>query len=210
MLCATAGRPANLKLTARNERNHRTKMTRFTILLLFTAIIKSAVSQGQTFERYKGETANKFVQRITAVDNLAYDVIETNEWDSTKKVLIAFIPTPDEITVGLVFIPIDSFTYKQVLIDSFSTSGNTARINNVFLYNADNDKPKELIVMTTFDKSQNGQLSKIYWNLVFDNPNLSSTFKRFNYLKQASKKVDGNFFTKPSDIKAELNRLNHQ
>lgn len=169
------------------------------------------VAQGQTFKRQKAETTEKFVKRVTKFeDHKPNTILEIKEWDTTKTLIFAFIPTVDEITVGLLFIPTDNFSYRQVLIDSFSTSGNTARIDSVFFFNADHDKAKELVVMTTYDQSLKGQLTKIYWNLIFDNPDLSIPPKRLKYLQRTSKKVDGSKFKKVSDIKTELIKLTSQ
>ena len=167
-----------------------------------------AIAYGQTFKRLKNETKEKFIKRITKFeDNKPNTIVETKEWDTTKKIILAFIPTHDEITVGLIFVPTDGFSYKQILIDSFSTSGNTAHIDSVFFFNADNDKIKELIVMTTYDQFNGEQLTKNYWNLIFDNPDLSTKPQRLKYLRQASKKIDGSKFKKAWDIKAELIKL---
>ena len=161
------------------------------------------------YKRNKNETAETFIKRVTKFENnKPYSIIETKEWDSTKTIFLAFIPTPDEITVGLMFVPIDSFTYEQVLIDSFSTFGNTAQIENVFFCNADSDNAKELVVMTTYDQSQkDNSTKKIYWNLIFDNPNFSALRKKLKYLKLTSKKIDGSNFKKQLDVETELKKL---
>ena len=180
-----------------------------TILLSLTAVSVPA----QTFKRNKNEITERFIKRITHTDNeetsdnfyLAYEIVETKEWDSTKTILLAFIHTPDEIVIGQMFVPIDSFTYRQVLVDSFATLGNTAEITGVFFLNVDADKTRELIVMTTYDQGQKGNtIKKIYWNLIFDNPTLSVLPKKLKYLRSESKIIDGSKFKNPSDIKARL------
>jgi hypothetical protein len=169
------------------------------------------VANGQTFKRQKNETAERFVKRVTKFeDNKPYTILETKEWDTTKTIVLAFIPTPDEITVGLMFVPTDSFSYRQALVDSFSTYGNTARIDSVFFFNADKDTIKELIIMATYDQSNKRQLTKIYWNLIFDNPDLSTKPERLKYLRQTSKQIDGSKFKKTTDIKTELIKISGQ
>jgi hypothetical protein len=174
---------------------------------ILATFLTFTVASCQTFKRQNNESTENFVKRITSVENLAYQIIETNEWDNAKTVLLTFIPTPYEITVGLMFAPIESYSYKQVLIDSFSTFGNTAQIESVFFFNAYNDKTKELIIMTTYIQSKEKKLTKIYWDLIFDNHNFSKQAKKLGYIQQTSKKINGSKFKNPSDIKVELIKL---
>jgi hypothetical protein len=180
-------------------------------LFILVVFLSLTVAHGQTFKRQANETAEKFITRVTKFpNNYPSTIIETREWDTSKVIILAFIPTPDEITIGLMFVPIDSLTYKQILIDSFSTLGNTARVENVFFFNVDNDEAKELVVMTTYNQSQYGQSHKVYWNLLFDDPNFSALTKKLKDLPQISKKVDGPKFKKPNDVKVALLKLSRK
>ncbi len=182
--------------------------TNRTLLIFLQALFICLGTNAQTFKRQANETANHFVKRITKfTDDKPNTIIETKEWDTSRVMILAFIPTPDEITLGLLYVPTDGFSYRQILIDSFSTRGNTAQIEHVFFANADNDDVKELVVMTTYDKVQDQQTRKVYWNLVFDNPNFSELPRKLSYLSPVSKKINGYQFKKPLDIETAVNHF---
>lgn len=177
------------------------------LVLVLAFVFMETVANGQIETRLQNETAEKFVKRITSTERLSYSIIETIKWGSESPLLIAFLRTPDEITVGLIFVPMSNFSYRQILIDSFSTYGNTARIDSVFFCNVDKDKADELIIMTTFNQSKGKRTNKIYWNLIFDNLDISNPPKRLNYLKAISEKIDGVKFKNALDIIKELLKL---
>ena len=75
--------------------------------------------------------------------------------------------------------------------------------------------------MTTYNQSHGKESGKVYWNLIFDNPNLLLPPNKLKYTQQISKKIDGSYegilngqkkyskFKKAKDITEELIKLGY-
>lgn len=162
-----------------------------TISFLISFLALTIVSAGQTFIRQTGEAPDEFAKRIFKVEKLAHPIIETNEWDVNKKVIICFVGfwSIDESGIlGYLLTPLDECTYRQTFIDSFNVSGGIGSVNveSVFFANADNDKAREIIITTKSELHQprysdNNIQGNFYDNYFYDNYNL--TFPPFALTK---------------------------
>jgi hypothetical protein len=149
------------------------------------------VSNGQTFIRQSGEGPDEFAKRIFKVEKLAHPIIETNEWDANKKVIICFVELESVYgsgVLGYTLTPLDEHTYQQTFIDSFNVSGGigSVSIESVFFANTDNDKAREIIITTKSELhlprySDNNIQGNFYDNYFYDNYNL--TFPPFALTK---------------------------
>lgn len=154
-----------------------------TILCLLSFIALTFISTGQTYTRQTSEAPDTFVKRIFKVEELAHPIIETNEWDVNKKVIICFVgfwSIEESGILGYLLTPIDEYTYRQTFIDSFNVSGGmgSVSIETVFFANTDNDKAREIII-TTKAELRPPRYSGIniqghfYDNYFYDNYNLT-------------------------------------
>jgi hypothetical protein len=179
------------------------------IILAFIFLCSLAKhNYGQTVTMNKNESPESFVRRVVSDgDLLSFQVMETKEWTTPKLNFLSFYTLPNEMTLGVLLVPIDEFTYKKILIDTFRTNGGRAHVNSIFFANVDGDSANELVVMTTYYMSMDGIHSeKIYQNMVFDNPDLTKGIKQLNYLIAVSQRIDGERFKKSEDIRAELSK----
>jgi len=166
------------------------------ILLSFITI----TAHSQTVNRLPNETADAFVKRTFNIDQLPHPVIETGEWDSTKKVIIFFKRSDDDDFIGYLLTPLASNTYVTTLIDTIYRSGGQANatIETVFFANADKDSLREIVVMTKAEASTPRlaeQNLEGFWydTYVYDNPNIANPFKRLRFFKDVFEKLSGNF-----------------
>lgn len=123
-------------------------------LLALFILFSSLSTYAQVIQRNPNESAEAFAKRIFKTDELAHPVIETKEWDSTKKVIICFVDFTTDAgdgILGYLLIPAGINSYKKTLIDTFWQGGGSLdpKIESVLFANADKDKPRELIVMTS-------------------------------------------------------------
>jgi hypothetical protein len=86
-------------------------------------------------------------------------------------------------------------TYRRVLIDTFFNEGGEPHIEGVLFENADRDKERELIVMTSWrqDHRPAGLDGTLYGTFIFDNPNSSVQEYELFFFKELSEKLDGGF-----------------
>jgi hypothetical protein len=170
-------------------------MKHFVILISF---FSTTFCVGQTFDRQDKETALNFVKRITNLEEFPHPVIETKEWDTTRKVIIYFVPkTTDDVTniIGYLLVPITSTGYKQVLIDTFYQEGADPKIETVFFANADKDKKREVVILVSWPQVHRGAgiYGTLYGTYIYDNPNLSISQDKLKFYKGLSDKLDGGF-----------------
>ncbi|OYU55765.1 MAG: hypothetical protein CFE25_00495 [Chitinophagaceae bacterium BSSC1] len=150
--------------------------------IIFLSLL-TFVSIGQTFIRLTDEAPDTFAKRIFKVEKLEYRIIETNEWDANKKIIICFFEfqnAADRGILGFLLTPIEGQKYQQIFIDSFNVSGGigSVSIETVFFANTDNDKAREIII-TTKAEIRPPRYSGIniqgyfYDNYFYDNYNLT-------------------------------------
>lgn len=173
--------------------------------LLFTAFfVVSVHAQSQTITRQPTETAEAFVKRTFNIDELPHPVIETGEWDNTKKAIIFFKPvdnTENEAAfVGYLLSPSGNSAYGVTIIDTFYHWGGQRKptIETVFFANADNDSAREIIIMVkaevwlprTAEQSWEGYFYETY---IYDNPVMSSPVERLHYFEKISSDLSTGF-----------------
>lgn len=173
--------------------------------ILFSLILSLITASlfAQTFTRKNNEPADAFVKRIANTNELAHPVIETKEWDSLKKAILYFVAgnnETDNFIVGHLLVPLALNTYKQVLIDTFWQNGGTVSltIETVLFANADNDKRREIIIMTRAQAhsprfADNDLEGFYYQSFVYDDPNLQVPQSKLPPLPEISKRFDEEF-----------------
>jgi hypothetical protein len=147
-------------------------------LLFLLLVCSTTLCLGQPYQRLNGETIEAFVMRITESSRLAHPVIETNEWDSTHKSAIYFLPVPTPegpALIGYVLVPLSMTKYRRVLIDTFFQEGGDPKIETIFFANSDKDKEKELVILTSWPQNHSGAglVGTLYGTFIFDNPSPS-------------------------------------
>ncbi|RXK87059.1 hypothetical protein [Filimonas effusa] len=163
----------------------------FFLLLLFLYTTKA-----QSFHRNNNETAEAFVKRITNREYLPHPVIETAEWDSTRKVIIYFVEDSEEESVtGYLLIPGTNRQYRRVLIDTIQPDDGRSVIESVLFANADKDKQREIVIMIKWPQRRRGAHidGDFYDTQVYDVPDLNNPPAKLSFYKEISDKLDGGF-----------------
>ncbi len=178
------------------------------------------------------ETAKEIAEKLKPKNSeITHEVIETVIWER-KNSIIAFYETKyiDSVStnknyerqyVEAYILIFQNKTWKKIFINKFEDDNVFTEIQSVFFSNADNDKEKELIILTTC----NHRLQYLYdgteyatW--VFDNFKMNEVPKEALFLNEISEKLNGGFegylednenskakFKNANDIKKELRRL---
>jgi len=168
---------------------------KYTILTILTLTLVLA-SESQTFQRLTNESAETFIKRIYKVEELSHPIIETKEWDTSKKVIICFIEFESNEgggVLGYLLTPTTNQIYKQTLIDTFFQGGGASsrKIETVFFANADKDKSREIIVMTKAMAhspryADNDLQGYFYESYIYDNYNLQAPPNSLTQFKKLS------------------------
>ena len=169
---------------------------KYTILMILTLALV-LVSKAQTFQRLINESADTFVKRMYKVEELSHPIIETKEWDISKKVIICFIEIESNEggggVLGYLLTPTINQIYKQTLIDTLFQGGGASsiKIETVFIANADKDKPREIIVMTKAMAhspryADNNLQGYFYESYIYDNYNLQTPPNSLTHFKKLS------------------------
>lgn len=119
--------------------------------LVFFCVVKSQ-NLAQSEDARKQKIAELFKPKNAVI---VHQIIETNIWEM-KNVVIVFYESKyldndkreRQYIEGYLLIPNQKNQYKKVLISKFVDDNVDTEINSVFFANADNDKEKELIVLT--------------------------------------------------------------
>jgi hypothetical protein len=172
--------------------------------LTFGLIFLFSFSFAQTFSRLANESADSFIKRVFKVDELAHPVIETKEWDSSRRVIIAFIAVnsqsfgqydnnKESIVLGYCFIKINFNKYQRALIDTFHEDGGEPRIETVFFANADKDKEREIAIIVRTPQIHRGAgvYGAFYDTYFYDNPNLLAPPSRLIRFEKLGSKFSG-------------------
>ena len=173
---------------------------------LLTILILTLIffSKAQTYQRLTNESAEVFIKRVYNVEELSHPIIETKEWDTTKKVIICFIEFNSNDGggfLGYLLTPTINQIYKQTLIDTFFIGGGARErtIENVLFANADNDKTREIIVMTKAMAwspryADNYLDGYFYESYIYDNYNLvtpPNSLTQFKKLSEEFQEFEG-------------------
>lgn len=172
--------------------------------LTFSLILFASFSFGQTFSRLTNESPDTFIKRILKVEELAHPVIETKEWDSTKRSIFAFIAVntqshgqydenKESIILGYCFFKINSNNYQRALIDTFYEDGGEPRIETLFFANTDKDKEREIAIIVRIPQIHRaaGVYGDFYDTYFYDNPNLLIPPNRLTKFEKLSSKFTG-------------------
>jgi hypothetical protein len=174
------------------------------LLFTFTFFLFLSFSFAQTFSRLTNESADSFIKRIFRVEELAHPVIETKEWDSSRKVIFAFIAinsqsqdlydeNKESIVIGYCFLKMNANDYQRVLIDTFHENGGEPRIETVFFVNADKDKEREIAIMVRTPQIHRGAGvdGDFYDTYFYDNTDLLKPAGKLNLFEKLSAKFSG-------------------
>jgi len=172
--------------------------------LTFGLIVLVSFSFAQTFSRLTNESADSFIKRVFKVDELAHSVIETKEWDSTRKVIFAFVAVntqsygqydenKESIVLGYCFFKTNSNNYQRALIDTFHENGGEPKIETVFFVNADKDKEREIAIIVRTPQIHRGAgvYGDFYDTYFYDNPNLLIPPNKLTLFEKLSSKFSG-------------------
>lgn len=173
----------------------------YTLACFLLAVLLTMQANSQTLTRQPGETAEAFVKRTFSIDELPHPVIETGEWDSTKKVILFFKEIyPQADVIGYLLTPAGNNNYIATLVDTFKREGAVLipSIETVFFANADKDSAREIVVIVkamawlprTADESWQGDFYDTY---VYDNPVIAHPVKRLLYFEKLSEKLSNGF-----------------
>lgn len=174
-------------------------------IITILTLIFSLTSKAQTYQRLSDESAENFAKRIYKVEELSHPIIETNEWNTTKKVIICVVGfSGDDGNGGYIaylLTPIDSSNYRQTTIDTFFQGGGASsiEITTIFFANADKDKQREIIVMTKSKAhsprcADNDLVGYFYESYIYDNYNLqapTNSLTQFKKLSEEFQEYDG-------------------
>jgi hypothetical protein len=163
------------------------------ILILIATILTAFVSFGQTAKRQDNETVEAFIKRLMPTNTeLAHPIIETNTWDTTAKAIIAFYgyddPSDENIgfnkIFGHLYLPTGQNNYRDISFGPIEEDGGYPEIISVFFANADNDKPKELIVLCKYEQQHLDYEGEFYETFIFDNPQQQNQLTYFEKLSE--------------------------
>lgn len=172
----------------------------YVFVTLVTSLLICGCCHCQTVDRLPGENAETFVKRAFKIeDDLPHPVIESEEWDSVKKVII-FFKLFDEGNIGYLLTPMQNNTYTITLIDTLFDQGGQGVpiIESVSFANADKDSAREIIVMIKAPvkapryAEQYGE-GFYYDTYIYDNPLLPNPAKRLHYFEDISNKLSAGF-----------------
>jgi hypothetical protein len=131
------------------------------------------------FIRKENESSIDYVQRVKSTeDTLAYDVIETYEWDTKNPSIIAFCNIPRDKeniseVIGHVYMKqYDVEYYRDITFGDFIGESEYPEIIDVFWMNVDNDKEKELFVLFRYFSLHYDFTGYVYDLAILDNPNI--------------------------------------
>ena len=168
-------------------------------LFLFICIINV---NAQKISRYKGESAESFIVRIKPSSSIVYDKVIETSWNNTS-VIIAFLsetyllPLHDDPqqtaytrVIATLYIS-DSYkkNYTVSIIDTLIEEESPPKIEHIFFANADNDKEKELIILTTWDINNTSVHGKLYSTSIYDYT--QKLPKKLLFLNDISSNVNG-------------------
>lgn len=168
-------------------------------LFLFICIINV---NAQKISRYKGESAESFIVRIKPSSSIVYDKVIETAWNNTS-VIIAFLsetyllPLRDDPqqtaytrVIATLYIS-DSYkkNYTVSIIDTLIEEESPPKIEHIFFANADNDKEKELIILTTWDINNPSVHGKLYSTSIYDYTHKLP--KKLLFLNYISSNVNG-------------------
>lgn len=153
-----------------------------TAFLLTTAI-------GFSQETDAKSIAQKFMPKNSS---LAHSVIETSVWNFPKATIVFYTEdltheykdiVYEREAVNGYFIWNDGKTYRKILIDHFEDDNVDTKILSVFFANADNDKQKELIILTAnthrLEYLYDGTEYNVY---IYDNISIKNVPEKFTLL----------------------------
>jgi hypothetical protein len=168
-------------------------------LFLFICIINV---NAQKISRYKGESADSFILRIKPSSSILYDKVIETSWNNTS-VIIAFLSEtyllplhddPQQTAYTRVIATLyasDSYkkNYIESIIDTLIEEESPPKIEHIFFANADNDKEKELIILTTWDINNSSVHGKLYSTSIYDYT--QKLPKKLLFLNDISSNVNG-------------------
>lgn len=201
---------------------------KITILLFWTTL---SFAQIQLIPRKDNETAVQFAERQKPENSTLKDKVLETKWNGNSTIISLYDVTyklpkesdPDQQTyhkiVGFVFSELDKNTYSKVTFGTIDTECGSPSIETIFFANADNDKAKEIIIITSWEQKHYDVNGTLYGTYVFDNETIEKTFD-LKFLEEISKKLDGSCesiwsdgtnckskFKVASQVKKELVRL---
>ena len=201
------------------------------ILLFWTTL---SFGQIQLVPRKDNETAEQFAERQKPENStLTHKVLET-KWNGNSTIISLYDITyklPEENDraqqtyhkiIGFIFSELAKNTYSKVTFGTIDTEGGNPSIETIFFANADNDKAKEIIIVTSWEQRHYDVNGTLYGTYVFDNQTMEKRFD-LKFLEEISKKLNGGCecnwrdgtnkkskFKTASEVKKELARLGYK
>jgi hypothetical protein len=198
----------------------KVKMLKLAICL--TLLLSNCVF-GQDLIKKISESSEQFVKRIMPDTlTLAHTVIETGVWDSTGKAIIALYryDSEDEVStvLGHVYLKNDSSEYQDITFGPIEGEQNPVEILSLFFANADDDKEKELFVLSTWKTKHYDAEGNVYLTAIYDNPSkdndeltcmdvLSKTFFGCDCYSQSSGKQTEAKYKNAQSVRAKLKQM---
>lgn len=115
----------------------------------------SLTTFAQLYEKKVGESADHFAQRCS--ENINWELkttIETESWNNTNEPIFAFyLDKETNFLMGYAFIKISGNSYNRIFIDNVGPEGDEATIDELFLWNVDNDSEDELVILYSWSQN---------------------------------------------------------
>lgn len=178
------------------------------------------------------ETAEDIAEKFKPKNSeITHKVIETDVWEMKKSIIVFYetqytdsISTSEKYErqyVDAYLLIFKNNIWNKILIHRFEDDNVFTLIQSVFFANADNDKEKELIILTTCShRLQYLYDGTEYSTWVFDNFSMKKIPKEMSFLDEISNKLYGGFegylddnenskakLKNANDIKKELKSL---
>jgi hypothetical protein len=150
-------------------------------------VVQTAKYIGPTVKRQENELDLQFVVRCRPLyqefsADMAGSVLTTTEWSRTPSILAFYTHRTFEAdgqpnspvqyrTIGYIFIPNGTGTYRRTTIDTFYNEGFPVKIAATFFANADSDANNELVIVATSQQKGPSGTGTMYINRVYDDVN---------------------------------------
>ena len=169
---------------------------KFPFIFLGIFCLSITLSQGQTIQRKRTETAGQFVARLKPRTlQLAHPVLEITAL-SGQKAIVALYGYDDSADAntgynridGHLFLQKSPGQYRDIYFGPIAEDGGYPEVLSVFFANADSDAAKELIILCKYPQSHADYNGDFYETFIFDNPGPKT---QLAYLKKTSEKFTG-------------------
>ena len=151
------------------------------LFAIFLAVIPSCIhaQELEDFVKKSTESSLDYILRVKPnEDNLTFKILESYEWDSKNPSIIAFYEIPHETDypaelMGHIYMKqYDVDYYRDIVFGNFVGEIEYPEIIDVFWMNIDEDKEKELFVLSKYYSRHYDFTGYIYDLSILDNPTM--------------------------------------